>query len=115
MKLSRKLRMGMVDGGVEAFIGGVHRKAALMYGHIEFSACALSATKERYIASARELLLPNNRSYGSWEEMLEKESALPQDQKIDFVTIVTPNYLRFPIAKSFAEAGFHIICDKPMT
>ena len=115
MGFNRKLKMGMVGGGNDAFIGSVHRSAALMDGRIEFVAGALSASPEKAKASARMLLLPEERSYGTWQEMLEKESKLPEGEKIDFVSIVTPNYMHFPVAEAFAEAGIHIICDKPMT
>ena len=115
MGLNRKLRMGMVGGGNDAFIGAVHRSAALMDGQIEFIAGALSSNPEKAKASARILLLPEERSYGSWQEMLEKEAKLPEGEKIDFVSIVIPNHMHFPVAKAFAEAGIHVICDKPMT
>jgi predicted dehydrogenase len=115
MGFNRKLRMGMVGGGNDAFIGSVHRSAALMDGRIEFVAGALSSNPEKAKASARELLLPEERSYGAWEEMLEQESKLPEGEKIDFVSIVTPNHMHFPVAKAFAEAGIHVVCDKPMT
>lgn len=105
----------MVGGGDEAFIGAVHRSAALMDGQVEFVAGALSSTREKAKTSARALLLPEERSYGTWQEMLEEESKLPSGEKIDFVSIVAPNHMHFPISKAFAEAGIHVICDKPMT
>lgn len=114
-KLNRKLKMGMVGGGNDAFIGAVHRKAAIMDGQVEFVAGALSSNEQKAKDSAKELYLPESRSYGSWQEMLEKEQLLPEWERIDFVSIVTPNYLHFPIAKGFIEAGIHVICDKPMT
>ncbi|MGD1972820.1 MAG: Gfo/Idh/MocA family oxidoreductase [Desulfobacterales bacterium] len=115
MELDRKLKMGMVGGGRDAFIGAVHRKAALMDGKIEFIAGALSSDPEKAKASARDLLISEDRSYGTWQEMVDKESNLPESDRIDFVSIVTPNFMHFPIAKGFAEAGIHVICDKPMT
>lgn len=115
MQLNRKLRMGMVGGGNEAFIGAVHRKAALMDGQVEFVAGALSSNPEKAKASASALLLSEDRSYGTWQEMLEAETKLPPTERIDFVSIVTPNKLHFPIAKAFAEANIDVICDKPMT
>ncbi len=115
MALERKLKMGMVGGGNDAFIGAVHRSAALLDGQVDFVAGALSSTPEKAKASARALLLPEERAYGSWEEMVEIESKLPEGDRIDFVSIVTPNHMHFPVAKAFAEAGFNIICDKPMT
>ena len=113
--MNRKLRMGMVGGGNDAFIGVVHRKAAIMDGKIEFVAGALSSNEQKAKESGRALYLPEDRSYGSWQEMLEKELLLPEWERIDFVSIVTPNYLHFPIAKAFIEAGISVICDKPMT
>jgi predicted dehydrogenase len=115
MGANRKLKMGMVGGGRDAFIGAVHRSAALMDGKIEFVAGALSSDPEKARASARDLLISDERSYGSWPEMVERESKLPEGERIDFVSIVTPNFMHFPIAKSFAEAGINVICDKPMT
>jgi predicted dehydrogenase len=106
--------MGMVGGGKDAFIGAVHRKAAALDGEIAFVAGALSSTPEKAKASGRELGLDEARNYGSWEEMLEKESALPEGERIDFVSIVTPNHMHFPVAKAFAEAGFNVVCDKPL-
>jgi len=104
MKLNRKLNMGMVGGGQDAFIGAVHRRAALMDGQVEFIAGALSSSAEKSLASARDLLLSEDRAYASWQEMIEKETKRPEGERIDFVSIVTPNYMHFPIAKAFAEA-----------
>jgi len=115
MGLNRKLKMGMVGGGRDAFIGAVHRRAALMDGKVEFIAGALSSNPEKAKASARDLLLSEERSYATWQEMVEKESNLADGERIDFVSIVTPNVMHYPIAKAFAEAGIYIICDKPMT
>jgi predicted dehydrogenase len=110
----RKLKMGMVGGGSGALIGAVHRRAALMDGEIEFAAGALSSTKEKALASGRDLALSDGRNYGSWQEMLEAELGLPEEERIDFVSIVTPNHLHFPVAHAFAEAGFNVVLDKPM-
>ena len=113
--MNDKLKMGMVGGGIDSFIGAVHREAALMDGQIEFVAGALSSNPEKALASAKELMLSENRSYTSWQEMLEQELSLPEAKRIDFVAIVTPNHVHFPVAKAFVEAGFNVICDKPMT
>lgn len=107
------LRLGMVGGGNEAFIGAVHRMAARLDDTWQLVAGALSSTPERSLASARDIGV--ERGYGTWQEMLEGELALPEDQRIDAVSIVTPNHLHFPVAKAFVEAGFHVVCDKPMT
>lgn len=104
----------MVGGGSGAFIGAVHRNAALMDGEISFTAGALSSTKEKSLTSGRDLGLPDGRNYASWEEMLEAESGLPPEERVDFVSVVTPNHFHFPVAHAFAEAGFNVVCDKPM-
>ena len=114
-RMNRKLRMGMVGGGNDAFIGAVHRSAALLDGRVDFVAGALSSTPHRALESASALLLGEERSYETWEDMLEQERGLPEEVRIDFVSIVTPNHLHFPIARAFVEAGIHVICDKPMT
>ena len=113
--MDRKIKMGMVGGGIDSFIGSIHRKAAVMDGQIDFIAGALSSSEKKARDSAKEQFLNENRSYGSWEEMLEKELILPESERIDFVSIVTPNHTHFSISKAFLESGFHVICDKPMT
>jgi len=115
MGLGRKLRYGMIGGGPGAFIGAVHRKAAALDGEIELVAGVFSSSPEKSKAQGKELFLDPNRVYGSYQEMVEKESKLPEGERIDFVSIVTPNHMHFPIAKAFIEAGFHVVCDKPMT
>ena len=113
--LNRKLRMGMVGGGPGAFIGDVHRKAAVMDGGVELVAGAFSSSARKSKQKGRELNLDPKRAYASYDQMIEKEIARPEGDRIDFVTIVTPNHVHFPVAKAFLEAGFHVICDKPMT
>jgi predicted dehydrogenase len=110
----RKLKMGMVGGGSDAFIGAVHRSAAIMDGEVEFVCGALSSTPEKAEASGRVLGLAEERTYGSWEEMLERELSLPDYERVDFVSVVTPNYMHHPVARAFAEADFDVVCDKPM-
>ena len=110
----RRLRMGMVGGGRDSFIGAVHHKGATIDGDVELVAGALSSTPEKAKGSARDLHLPEDRSYGSWEEMLEREAALPKEERIDFVSVVTPNHLHYPVAKAFVQAGFNVVLDKPM-
>jgi len=109
-----KLKMGMVGGGSGALIGAVHRRAAIMDGEVEFVAGALSSTPEKSLASGRELGLSDERNYGSWERMLNDELSLPEEERIDFVSVVTPNHMHYPIAHAFAEAGFNVVLDKPM-
>lgn len=108
----RKLRLGMVGGGQGAFIGGVHRMAARLDGEWELVAGALSSDPERAKASALELGISNERAYGSFEDMVRAESA--RDDPIDAVSIVTPNHMHAGPAIAFLNAGFHVICDKPM-
>ncbi|NDV63453.1 Gfo/Idh/MocA family oxidoreductase [Puniceicoccales bacterium CK1056] len=107
--------MGMVGGGRDAFIGAVHRMAANLDGQIELVAGAFSSDPEKSRLSGEDLFLDPSRVYGSYEEMAAKEAALPEEERIDFVSIVTPNHMHFPVAKCFLEAGFHVVCDKPMT
>lgn len=113
--MSRKLRMGMIGGGTGSFIGDVHRKAASIDGMIDLVCGAFSSSAEKSIASGKALYLPENRCYGSYEEMIAKEKQLPEDVRMDFVAIVTPNHMHFPPAKMALENGFHVVCDKPMT
>jgi predicted dehydrogenase len=103
----------MVGGGQGAFIGAVHRMAARLDGHYEFCAGALSSDPDRAIASARELGLADDRSYASYQDLIAGEAA--RDDGIEVVAVVTPNHLHFPVAVACLEAGFHVICDKPMT
>lgn len=113
--MSRKLRMGMVGGGAGSFIGDVHRKAASIDGMIELVCGAFSSTAEKSIASGLALNLDKNRCYGTFEEMIQKEKELPEDIRMDFVAIVTPNHMHFPPAKMALEHGFHVVSDKPVT
>ncbi len=111
---ARKLRYGMVGGGRDAFIGAVHRKAMAMDGQYEFVAGALSSNPEKARASGQDLGLEDSRNYGSWEEMLSGELKLAPSDRIDLVSIVTPNHVHYPVAKAFAKAGIHVVCDKPL-
>ncbi|HUZ57564.1 MAG TPA: Gfo/Idh/MocA family oxidoreductase [Hanamia sp.] len=111
----RKLRMGMVGGGIDAFIGAIHRIAANMDGLIELSCGALSIHKEHAIESGRILFLPKDRTYLTFEEMIENESKMPADKRIDFITIVTPNFAHYAPAMMALENGFNVVIEKPMT
>jgi predicted dehydrogenase len=106
--------MGMVGGGRDAFIGEVHRMAARLDGSMQLVAGAFSSTPEKSIESGRDLGLDAARCYGSWEEMLSGEQALPIDARIEVIVIVTPNHVHFPVAIAAIEAGFNVVCDKPM-
>lgn len=105
----------MVGGGRGAFIGGVHRRAAALDGKIELVAGAFSSDPKKSALSGKDFFLDPSRVYGSFQEMVEKEKGLPEGEKIDFVTIVVQNHLHFEVAKTFLEAGFNVICDKPVT
>ena len=111
----RKLRMGMVGGGQGAFIGGVHRTAAALDQQIELVAGCFSQNPDNTRVTGEQLYLDPARCYSTYDEMAAVEAKLPEDQRIDFVSIVTPNVSHFGIAKTFTEAGFHVVCDKPMT
>jgi predicted dehydrogenase len=113
--MTQKLKMGMVGGGRDAFIGGVHRMAARLDGEIELVAGAFSSDPEKAKRSGEDLSLESERVYRDYQTMVETEARLPVGKRIDFVSIVTPNHLHFPIAKLFLEAGFNVVCDKPMT
>ncbi len=111
----RKLRMGMVGGGKDAFIGAIHRLAANMDGLIELSCGALSINPEIAKESGKELFLPEDRTYLTFEEMIKKESEMPADKRIDFITIVTPNFAHYAPAAMALDHGFNVIVEKPMT
>jgi len=113
--MDRKIKMGMVGGGRDAFIGPVHRIAAQMDNKIELVAGAFSSTPEKSRLSGQDLLLPKNRVYDDYGQMFQREKVLPEDERIDFVSIVTPNNSHYPIAKEALSSGFHVVCDKPMT
>ncbi len=113
--LNRKLRFGLVGGGQGAFIGRVHATAAILDNRAVLVAGALSSDPAKAKASAPDYDIPPDRAYGSFKEMVEKEAKLPADQRIDFAAIATPNHTHYEIARAFAEAGFNVMCDKPMT
>ncbi len=113
--MNRKLRMGMVGGGKDAFIGAIHRLAANMDGLIEVSCGALSINPEIAVASGEALFLPKERTYLTFEEMIKKEATLPAKERIDFVTIVTPNFAHFAPAMMALDHGFHVVIEKPIT
>ena len=111
----RKLRMGMVGGGQGAFIGWVHRMAAALDQQVDFVAGCFSRDFENTKTTGEQLYLDPARCYQTYQEMAESEPKLPENQRIDFVSIVTPNDSHFAIAKTFLDAGIHVVCDKPMT
>ena len=113
--MKRKLRMGMIGGGKDAFIGAVHRLAFNMDGLVELVCGALSINPEIAKESGESLFLAEDRTYLTYEEMLEKESMMPADKRIDFVTIVTPNFAHFAPAKLALQKGFNVVIEKPIT
>ena len=113
--LNRKLRMALCGGGQGSFIGRVHATAAVLDNRAALVAGLLSSNPERAKASAPDYDIPLSRAYTSIQELVTKEKALPEGERVDFVTVATPNHTHFEIAKTFAEAGFNVICDKPLT
>ncbi len=112
---NRKLRMGMVGGGNDAFIGAIHRCAAFLDNQIELVCGCFSVDPKISKESGQSYFLPDTRIYTTYQEMFEKESKLPAGEKMDFVTIVTPNFLHFEPAMMALENGFHVVVDKPIT
>ena len=112
--MDRKLRMGMIGGGKDAFIGAIHRLAANMDGLIELAAGALSINPEVAKESGKMLFLPEDRTYLTYDELITKEKALPADKRIDFVTIVTPNFAHFAPAMMALDNGFNVVIEKPI-
>ncbi len=110
----RRLRVAMVGGGRDAFIGGVHRLAMALDGQFELVAGALSSSPEKARASGRDLGLADDRSHGRWQDLLADELQRPAHERVDLVSIVTPNHVHFEVALGFVEAGFHVVCDKPL-
>ena len=113
--MNRKLRMGMVGGGTDAFIGAIHRLAALMDNQIELVCGCFSVDPGISKSSGKLYYLPDHRVYETYQEMFEKEDGLPEKERMDFVSIVTPNFVHFAPAMMALEHGFHVVIDKPIT
>ncbi|MBC7885433.1 MAG: Gfo/Idh/MocA family oxidoreductase [Saprospiraceae bacterium] len=113
--MGRKIRMGMVGGGQGAFIGGVHRMAAALDGQIELVCGAFSSDPEKSKRSGEELYIKPSRIYKTFQEMILTEMTLSADERMDLVSIVTPNHVHFEPAKMAIQHGFHVICDKPLS
>jgi predicted dehydrogenase len=113
--LNRKIRMGMVGGGTDAFIGAIHRHAALMDNQIELVCGCFSVDPEISKESGKLYFLPEDRVYGTYQEMFEKEAQLAEGERMDFVSIVTPNFVHFDPAMMALDNGFHVVLDKPIT
>ncbi|MEI7438018.1 MAG: Gfo/Idh/MocA family oxidoreductase, partial [bacterium] len=109
------LKMGQVGGGIGAFIGEVHRKAARMDGGIVMTAGAFDVVPEKSLQQGKNLGLDPKRVYNTYQEMIAGELALPKAERMDFVAVCTPNHTHFPIAKACLNAGFNVMCEKPMT
>ncbi|HKL14173.1 MAG TPA: Gfo/Idh/MocA family oxidoreductase, partial [Balneolaceae bacterium] len=112
--MDRKIRLGMIGGGPDAFIGAVHRKAAALDGHFELVCGAFSRSYEKCKETGEALQLSSDRIYESYDKMFEEELNLPEEQRMDAVSIVTPNHVHFDPAKKALENGFHVIIDKPI-
>jgi len=110
-----KLRYAMVGGGRGAFIGAVHRRAAGFHGAMELVAGALSSDPDKARLSGQDLGLAQGRNHPDWQALLHDELNRPPEQRIQFVSIVTPNHVHFPVAQAFTDAGFNVVCDKPLT
>ncbi len=113
--MRRKLRIGMVGGGQDSMIGGVHRLAARVADSYELVAGSFSSNRQKSHESGQALGLPPERVYGSYREMFKKEARLPAEQRIDLVVIAAPNNMHYPISMAALDAGFHILCERPMT
>ena len=109
----KPIRMGMIGGGEGAFIGAVHRHAAMLDGNYQLVCGAFSRNEENNLRTASSLNVPTSRSYASWQTMLEEEAKLPEQQRMQVVVIVTPNHLHVPISLAAIKAGFHVFCEKP--
>lgn len=115
MALGRTLKMGMIGGGPGAFIGEVHRKAARLDGGIEIVGGAFDVDPKKSKQMGKQLNLNPSRVYSSYTDMIAAEQLLPEGERMDFVSVCTPNFLHYPMAKALLEAGFHVMCEKPMT
>ena len=113
--LGRKLRMGLIGGGQGSFIGRVHATAAILDNRATLFAGALSSDPDRAKASASDYDIPPDQAWGSYRELIDAQSTLPDDQQVDFVSIATPNHTHFEIARAAVAAGLNVICDKPLT
>ena len=113
MAQMQPIRMGMIGGGEGAFIGAVHRHAAGLDGHYTLVCGAFSRNEENNLRTAETLNVAKARTYDNWQFMLEEESRLPEDERMQVVVIVTPNHLHVPISIAAIKAGFHVFCEKP--
>ena len=113
--MSHKIRWGVLGGGGDSLIGVLHRVAASMFDAYQLTGAVFNPDFEVNVAFAEEIGIPTNRIYKDFDTMVEEESKLPESERIQVFTVLTPNFLHFPMAKKLMEHGFHVICEKPMT
>lgn len=113
--MAKKIRAGLIGGGIGAFIGSIHYRAAMLDGYYDLVCGAFSSDPQKSKQSAAFYHVEEDRAYGSWKEMFEKEANLPSDQRMEVVIITTPNHLHYPQAMMALNLGFHVVCDKPVT
>ncbi len=113
--LNRRLRMALPGGGGTGFIGKVHRTATTLDGRVELVSGAFSSDVDRSRETAADFGVDPERAFNSFEKLIDDELSRPAEECVDFVSIATPNWLYFPMAKAVLEAGFNVMCDKPMT
>ena len=113
--MAKKIRWGVLGGGGDSLIGILHRVAASMYDSYELTGAVFNPDHKKSLEFAEEIGSSTNRIYPDFEVMIDKELALPVEQRIQVFSVLTPNFLHFPMAKRLMEAGFHVICEKPMT
>ena len=114
MAKTEKIRLGMIGGGQGAFIGAVHRHAAGLDGHYELVCGAFSRNQENNLETAESLSISADRAYDSWQALIEQESKLPEEQRVQVLAVVTPNHLHVEVTKAALEAGIHVFCEKPL-
>ena len=113
--MSSKIKLGILGGGKNSLIGGLHRIASNMHNKYEIVGGVFNTQHDVSLNFAKSIGLPVNRVYQNLETLIEEELKLPADERMQVVSVLTPNFLHFPMAKSLLENGFHVICEKPMT
>jgi predicted dehydrogenase len=113
--MSEKIKLGILGGGADSLIGVLHRVASSMYDKYQIVGGVFNPNWEENISFAQKLGLPENRIYIDFDTFIEEELKLPESERIEVVSVLTPNFLHFPMAKKLIENGFHVICEKPLT
>ena len=113
--MSSKLRWGVLGGGGDSLIGILHRVAASMFDSYQLTGAVFNPDFEKNIEFAEEIGIPTNRIYKDFDTMVSEELSRPKDERIQVFSVLTPNFLHYPMAKKLLESGFHVICEKPMT